>query len=199
MLCATRGRLEIALRAVHAFSEIALTVVLVIERTNHGIRSLSRCDPKGESVQPAELEQHLHEHIQLSKAMAVSVLSVEPSEVVLRAPLAPNINLHETDFGGSTSALATLAAWSLLHTRLLDEGIATRLVIQRNTVEYERPIQGEFTAQSSLNQADTWHQFARALSRRGKARVAVVSHLQCAGQTVGRFAGEFVALGAAHA
>ena len=144
---------------------------------------------------PAELEQYLHEHIPLSKAMAVCVVSVEEGAVVLRAPLAPNINHRETVFGGSASALAILAAWSLLHTRLRSEGIASRLVIQRNTMEYEQPILGEFTTHSSLEQPGQWQQFTRMLARKGKARVTVLSVLEHAGQVVGKLTGEFVALG----
>jgi thioesterase domain-containing protein len=145
---------------------------------------------------PTELEQYLHDHIPLSKAMEVSVVSIEEGAVMLRAPLAPNINHRETVFGGSASALAILAAWSLLHTRLRREGIASRLVIQRNTMEYEHPIAGEFTARSSLEQPDGWSQFTRMLARKGKARVAVSSVLEHGGQVVGRLTGEFVALGA---
>ena len=93
--------------------------------------------------------------------MAVSVASVAPDEVVLRAPLAPNINHRETVFGGSASALAILAAWSLLHARLRSEGVASRLVIQRNTMEYEHPIVGDFTARASLERSEHWQQFTR--------------------------------------
>ena len=142
-----------------------------------------------------DVERYLHEHIPLSKAMAVSVASVEPNEVVLRAPLAPNINHRETVFGGSASALAILAAWSLLHARLRSEGLASRLVIQRNTMEYEHPILGDFTARASLERPEHWHQFTRMLARKGKARITVCSVLEHAGHIVGRLTGEFVALG----
>ena len=144
---------------------------------------------------PTELEQYLHEHIPLSKAMAVSVASVDQDEVILGAPLGPNINHRETVFGGSASALAILAAWSLLHTRLRSEGIACRLVIQRNTMEYEKPIAGAFTARSALVEPGRWQHFTRMLARMGKARISVVSVLEHAGQPVGRLTGEFVALG----
>jgi len=147
-------------------------------------------------VLPGELERYLHEHIPLSRAMAVSVVSVEQGTVVLRAPLAPNINHRETVFGGSASALAILAAWSLVHTRLRAEGIASRLVIQRNTIEYAQPILGEFTARASLEQPEHWQQFTRMLARKGKARVTVSSMLEHGGQVVGKLSGEFVALGA---
>lgn len=145
---------------------------------------------------PADVEQYLHQHIPLSRAMAVAVVSVDESGVVLSAPLAPNINHRETVFGGSASAVAILAAWSLLHSRLHGEGIASRLVIQRNTMEYEQPIMGTFTARSSLEHPDQWQQFIRMLARKGKARVAVTSVLEYAGQVVGRFHGEFAALDA---
>jgi thioesterase domain-containing protein len=88
-------------------------------------------------VTPAELEAYLHEHIPLSHAMQVAVVELGPDTVVLRAPLAPNINHRETVFGGSASAVAILAAWSLLHTRLTSAGISARLVIQRNTMSYD--------------------------------------------------------------
>lgn len=143
---------------------------------------------------PNELEDYLHEHIPLSKAMGVSVVAAGPEEVVLRAPLGPNINHRETVFGGSASAVATLAAWALLHLRLRAEGFSCRLVIQRNTMEYDLPIDGTFTARASVEQVTDWSRFVRMLSRRGKGRVAVVSLLEYNGQVAGRFAGEFVAL-----
>lgn len=143
---------------------------------------------------PVELERYLHEHIPLSRAMAVSVVSLEQDAVILRAPLAPNINHRETVFGGSASAVAILSAWALLHTRLLNENMTVRLVIQRNTMEYDLPVAGEFTARASLAQADEWPRFMRMLARKGKARIEATAVLEYAGQVVGRFAGEFVAL-----
>ncbi|WP_305906435.1 YiiD C-terminal domain-containing protein [Methylomarinum sp. Ch1-1] len=144
-------------------------------------------------MSPTELEQYLHINIPLSKAMEVSVVSIDADAVILRAPLAPNINHLETVFGGSASALAILAAWSLLHSRLREQGTDGRLVIQRNTMEYERPISGEFIARSSLKQAEDWTKFIRTLARRGKARITVTSVLKHAGQAAGKFTGEFVA------
>lgn len=145
---------------------------------------------------PADLEQYLHEHIPLSQAMGVSVVSAQADAVILQAPLGPNINHRETVFGGSASALAILAAWSLLHIRLRQEGIEARLVIQRNTMEYDKPIFGEFTARSSLDQTENWPRFTKMLARKGRARVTVTSMLEHAGQVVGRLDGEFVALSA---
>jgi thioesterase domain-containing protein len=147
-------------------------------------------------VTPRALEDYLHAHIPLSRAMQVAVEAVGADEVVLRAPLAPNINHRETVFGGSASALAILAAWSLLHVRLRAEGFASRLVIQRNTMDYARPILGEFSARSALAQPAAWPGFTRMLARKGRARLAVDAVLEAGGEVAGRLAGEFVALGA---
>lgn len=145
---------------------------------------------------PAELEQYLHRHIPLSRAMAVSVVSVDTAAVVLRAPLAPNINHRETVFGGSASALAILAAWALLHVRLRREGIESRVVIQRNAMDYALPIPGDFSARATPPAAEDWARFMRVLARKDKARIAVSAVLEHDGATVGNFVGEFVALGA---
>jgi thioesterase domain-containing protein len=145
-------------------------------------------------VLPVELERYLHQHIPLSRAMAVRVASIDAGAVVLQAPLGPNINHRETVFGGSASALAILAGWALLHLRLRAEGIAASLVIQRNTMEYERPITGDFMARASLPQPERWRQFTALLARRRKARITVSCVLEHAGGVVGSFSGEFVAL-----
>ncbi len=143
---------------------------------------------------PTELEKYLHEQIPMSKAMQVSVVEVKPEAVVLSAPLAANINHRETVFGGSASAVAILAAWSLLHTRLKRSGISSRLVIQRNIMNYERPISGTFTARSSMPAEAAWEPFTCMLLRKGRARITVCCVLQYEGQSVGHFEGEFVAL-----
>jgi thioesterase domain-containing protein len=148
-------------------------------------------------VRSIELEQYLHAQIPLSKAMALSVLSVSEDAVVLRAPLAPNINHSDAVFGGSAAALATLAAWSLPFVRLRAAGRANRLVIQRNTMEYLRPMTGEFAARSAFADPDAWPRFIRTLTRKGLARIAVTAELEFAGEVTGRFSGEFVAFAAA--
>ena len=142
---------------------------------------------------PHPLEQYLHRHIPLSAAMQVSVESAGLDAVVLRAPLAPNINHRETVFGGSASAVATLAAWALLYARFNAVGHAARVVIQRHTMEYLRPIAGDFSAHAEVGHSD-WERFARAYARKRRARIAVAATLLYADEIAGRFAGEFVAL-----
>lgn len=140
------------------------------------------------------LEHYLHARIPLSQTMQISVVETTESRLVLRAPLPPNINHRETAFGGSVSAIAILSAWSLLHTRLRHAGIEARLVIQRNTVHYDAPIEGWFTATATLSGEHVWETFLRTFARRGKARIVVSSVIDFRGKVAARFEGHFVAL-----
>jgi thioesterase domain-containing protein len=69
-------------------------------------------------MSPATLQAYLHEHIPLTRALAVEVVEVGLQRVQLAAPLAPNRNHRQTAFGGSVASLAMLAGWSWLHARL---------------------------------------------------------------------------------
>ena len=146
----------------------------------------------------AELERYLHDHIPLSRAMAVRVLSIAEDRVELGAPLAPNINHRDTVFGGSAASVATLAAWSLLHVRLTDAGFPSRIVIQRSTMDYLLPMAGDFTATAALDENADWAAFVRLLTRRGRARLAIKAELEFDGNRAGIFAGEFVAFAGGH-
>lgn len=141
----------------------------------------------------AVLETYLHDHIPLSRAMDVRVVSCSGEMVELAAPLQPNINVHGTAFGGSVATLGLLAAWSALHLRLQREGLECQLVIHRSQAEYLAPIDGEFTALARIDEA-LWPAFEHTLERRGKARLNVVAELNFAGRVAGRLSGEFVAI-----
>ena len=143
--------------------------------------------------QKHRLEEYLHTQIPISAAMQVSVRSVSAESVTLSAPLEPNINHKSTVFGGSVSAVAILAAWSLLHLRLTSGGLDCQVVIQSNQMAYDRPIHGAFSAASSLADPDTWQAFLRMLARKKRARTEVRSIVTCDDAVVGMFTGSFVA------
>lgn len=142
---------------------------------------------------PEALVTYLHDHIPLSRAMDVSVISASAASVVLEAPLEPNINVHGTMFGGSVAALGLLAAWSVMHLRLEDEGIKCQLVIHRTETEYLLPISGCVTASAMLDTSG-WDHFRDMFTRRGKARLTVTAELLHNGQVAARLIGEFVAI-----
>jgi thioesterase domain-containing protein len=140
------------------------------------------------------LERYLHEHIPLSAAMGVRVKIATPERVQLAAPLAPNVNHNETIFGGSAVALATLSAWALLHLRIARAGLHARLVIQRSSMEYERPIPGDFDAVCRFSDELAWERFRTTLVRRGRARLTLTAYLVYDAERMAAFEGDFVGL-----
>jgi thioesterase domain-containing protein len=140
------------------------------------------------------VERYLHQYIPLSAAMGVQVRAATVEHVKLAAPLAPNVNHQDTVFGGSAAALATLSAWTLLHLRLEHARLDAKLVIQRSTIEYERPIPGDFEAVCDFGDDSAWERFRTTFVRRGRARLTLAAHLVHLASRVASFEGDFVAL-----
>ncbi|MGD8939112.1 MAG: thioesterase domain-containing protein [Gammaproteobacteria bacterium] len=154
------------------------------------MRILSR----GIILEAQELQTYLHNHIPITKAMGVEVRNSDVDKIVLFAPLAPNINHRDTVFGGSASTLAILSAWALLHVRMTDKSVRPRLVIQQNTMSYDKPIFGDFYAVCHYQAKAQWDRFDTTLERRGRARITVPAVLECQGEEVAKFEGRFVAV-----
>jgi thioesterase domain-containing protein len=82
----------------------------------------------------------------------------------------------------------------LLHLQLRERGVTSRLVIQRSAIDFEAPVDGDFTATSILPAAATWNRFLATLSRHRSARVTVSSTITCASGPGGRHEGTYVAV-----
>jgi thioesterase domain-containing protein len=141
-----------------------------------------------------ETTKYLHDHIPITRHLGAVVEAWDGASVRLAAPLAPNLNHRSTAFGGSLSALAILAGWTLLHLNLRERGIEARLVIQRSAFDFNEPVAGDFTATSRLPEDAAWERFLATLHRRGKARVGVRGLIESASGTGGSYDGVYVAV-----
>ena len=118
---------------------------------------------------PSYLQRYLHEHIPLTAAMDVRVISCGTDAVHLSAPIAPNINHRNTVFGGSASALAIMSAWSVIHLCLRNSPHSdSRIVIQKNSMNYIQPIDSDFAAISPGPNKDKWNLLLNGLHRKGR-------------------------------
>ncbi|HEY3487499.1 MAG TPA: YiiD C-terminal domain-containing protein [Gammaproteobacteria bacterium] len=142
----------------------------------------------------AAVEAYLHEHIPITHAMGLKVISYDNDGVRLWAPLEPNLNHRQTAFGGSVSALGILAGWTLLHIRLREAGGLVQLVIQHSETDYTGPVDTDFTAVCSLPKARAWQKFEEAFHRYGKARIHLESLIEAGGRTLARHQGAYVAV-----
>ncbi|MEA5595323.1 YiiD C-terminal domain-containing protein [Rivularia sp. UHCC 0363] len=143
----------------------------------------------------AEVESYLHQHIPLSKYMEVKVKQVDEHGVTLQAPLIPNINHRSTVFGGSVSALAILSGWTLVHANLQAFSLSSRIVIQRNSIEYFQPIDGDFMAFCPFPSAQIWQKFIKMLQKKSKSRIELNVDIFTGGVKAGSFTGVYVAIG----
>jgi thioesterase domain-containing protein len=146
------------------------------------------------AINEKDLEHYVHTHIPLTKAMGVEIRKASFEEVVLFAPLEPNINHQGTVFGGSASTLAILAAWCLLYARLKQQGVAGNVIIYRNTMLYGKPIEEGVTAIASGIDEKAWSKLLAVLARNRMGRITLHAELECQGQRVGQLEGEFVVL-----
>lgn len=140
------------------------------------------------------LEDFVHNNMPLTRIMAIEILEATEDKVVVFAPLAPNINHMNNIFGGSASVVAILSAWCLIFTKLTEQGLLGHIVIHKNSMIYEKPMTGGFTAVAQNIEPKAWEKVVNALSRHRMARIVVTSVLEFEGQKMGQFEGEFVVL-----
>lgn len=137
---------------------------------------------------------YLHEHIPLTMHMGVVVTDYDECAVRLTAPLEPNLNHRNTAFGGSLSTLGIMAGWTLLHLRLLDEGIANWLVIQKSEMNFKRPAMGQMDAVCSQVDKDEWARFTKMIVEKEKSRINLTTEIFCGDELVAVNEGLFVSL-----
>ena len=140
------------------------------------------------------LEGYLYENIPLSQHLGVRVDYAGTDFVRLVAPLEPNINHRRTGFGGSISAVAILAGWSILWCRLHGRTSGHDIVIQKNSMDYLAPVTSEFAATCSEPPAAGWARFEDAFNARGRGRIDLDVEVHAGDVLTATFSGRYVAL-----
>lgn len=142
----------------------------------------------------AAVEAYLYQNIPLSEAMGVRVQEARKKSVILTAPLAANINHKSTAFGGSLQAVATLSCWTLMHLNLREAANPSEIVITASTIDYIRPVTGDFSARCKRPGKKRWEQFLKTFERRGKARIQLTAHILEGDDLAIDYTGSFAAL-----
>jgi thioesterase domain-containing protein len=137
-----------------------------------------------------KLEEYLHQHIPIASAMGVSVETATSDQIVLKAPLANNINHKKTVFGGSLHAVATLACWSLLHVNLED----AQIVIASSEIQYLHPVTRDFQAECRMADRKVWERYVKIFQKKGKARIKLSAMIYQEGKLCVDYSGVFVAI-----
>jgi thioesterase domain-containing protein len=120
-----------------------------------------------------ELVRFIRDSIPLARAMELELLACDERSLVLRAPLAPNVNDKGCAFGGSLASLMTLTGWGLVELALRAHGEDCDVFVGESTVRYLQPVWSDFRAEVRLAGATDWAGFFATLDARGKARIEV--------------------------
>lgn len=137
------------------------------------------------------LQQTFWQKIPLSAAIQLEVLSLDSHRLCCRAPLGPNINLHQTMFAGSIYTLATLTGWGMVWCLLQDQQCEGDIVLADAHIRYIQPVNGPAEARCwrYQNQAD----FA-PLSQRRKVKLNIRVSVFSGETEVAVFEGRFAVL-----
>ncbi len=139
-------------------------------------------------------QEFLAAHFPIAVAMKVIVDSYTGDEVVLRAPITPNRNVHNTGFAGSLYSLGALAGWGLAHGWLDRIHPDATLLMGRGEIKYIRPVRHEFTATSSIKDGQLRDAFLEAVSRGERAELELEASIASESAEAAIFKGHFIVL-----
>lgn len=92
----------------------------------------------------ATLARTWREEIPLAAAMRIEVDGFAGGELVVRAPLAPNRNLHHTAFAGALFSLCVLTAWGRVWLGLQERGATGLIVAADSRIEYRKAVTSDW-------------------------------------------------------
>lgn len=117
------------------------------------------------------LQETLNQEIPITQHLGIIVESYDGKRLILKAPLAQNINHKGTAFAGSLNALVTLAGWGQIWLMLKERGIPGKIVIQDSSSNYLLPVQNDFLAICHKPDTFSIEKMENMLKKRGKARI----------------------------
>ena len=135
------------------------------------------------------LEKAMHSFTPISKVMGISVLSYNLSSLTVTAPLAPNINPHQSAFGGSLFSIAALAGWGLLQMKLSELLLDCNTVVMSGEVTYTRPVLDELHCVCTL--PNDWAKFQRTLELKGATSITLSSVFKTGRQEAMRLSAKY--------
>ncbi len=139
-----------------------------------------------------ELQHILYTEIPITRHFNLTVGSYDERCLRLDAPLAENVNHAGTAFGGSLSALLTLAGWGMVWFIMHENQLEGEIVIQDSSCNYLRPVKHDFSAYCSKPDATQIAKFERMLHAHGRARLELDATIYDEDKVAVSFRGRYV-------
>jgi len=141
------------------------------------------------------LDETFRTKIPITQAMGIRVLHYDGTNLVLGAPLEPNVNDKGTAFGGSLFSLLVLAGWGLIHLKLKEEEIPGDIMIHESSITYSLPVTEPWEAHCRLPEAPEYAHFLEMLHSKGRARLALEAQIMVGTQVAVSFRGSYAVVG----
>jgi thioesterase domain-containing protein len=136
------------------------------------------------------LEKLLWAQIPLAKAMHVRVLKADEKEVEVACGLALNHNHLGSAFGGSLSALMTLAAYCRIFHMINGTG---HVLLKSNATKFLRPVNEDLRAVCFPPLPEVISKFLNTYQKKGTAQLSLTSQIVLKdGSIASRMSAEFV-------
>jgi thioesterase domain-containing protein len=139
----------------------------------------------------AELQTTWRSDIPLAAAMGIEVASFAAGELVVRAPRAPNVNVHGTAFAGSLFSVCVLTGWGAVWLALREHGTMGLIVVADSRIQYRRPVTGDILCRCRLERAALEPALA-ALAAKGRAMLPLLCTIDVDGKRAVDFEGTYV-------
>jgi thioesterase domain-containing protein len=137
------------------------------------------------------LEETFRTEIPITRAMGIRVRHYDGTNLVLGAPLEPNVNDKGTAFGGSLFSLLVLAGWGLIHLKLKEEEIPGDIMIHESSINYSLPVTEPWEAHCRLPEAPAYAHFLEQFRARGRARLALEASIMVGSRVAVSFRGSY--------
>ncbi len=138
------------------------------------------------------IEEIIHTEIPLSTQMGISIESFNGDEIVVKAPLAPNINHKNTAFGGSLYNVSVLTGWAMVYGILLRKNIKAHVVIQHSEIDYSMAIQSDIIGKCKMPSKEVVEKFISTFQKRGRSRILLDVEIKNENQIAVSFSGKYV-------
>ena len=135
------------------------------------------------------LQSTWHKTIPVSEFMAITPLTFDGTALTVCAPLAPNINLHQTMFAGSIYTLMTLTGWGMVWLQQQLAHVEGDIVLADAHIRYLSPVTSQPVATVRWGNADLTR---LSVGRKAKAQLRV--QLFCDDQLCAEFTGIYASV-----
>ncbi|MDN3638731.1 thioesterase domain-containing protein [Simiduia curdlanivorans] len=146
-------------------------------------------------VQDSQLLTDFFDHqLPITEFMGLGVERYDGSQLILHAPLGPNINDKSTAFGGSLYNAAVMACWGMIYLKTQEAGLVCNQVVAEGHIKYLAPVKGDIYASCNAPSEVDLAKFFERFNSKGRASITLSAVIECGGRRAVEFEGRYAIL-----